>query len=137
MQYRPEAKELLSTIQDLLIKEILPKIEGDELLSYKTLVSWNMLGVLIRESEKEDEQNLEEFQSFLQLKSAIQEKNLTSEQFRSLPRKEKLILLRNWNALLAKHLRETKNSEVGSDVWNQIKLGLKNNLAVSNPRFNA
>ncbi|BDA80539.1 hypothetical protein LPTSP3_g34690 [Leptospira kobayashii] len=136
MQYRPEAKELLSTIQDLLIKEILPKIEADELLSYKTLVSWNMLGVIIRESEKEDEQSQEEFQSLLKLSSILKDINLTTDQFKALPRKEKLSRLKDWNSLLAKQLRETKNAEVGSEIWNQIKLGLKNNLSVSNPRFN-
>ncbi|TGN11106.1 DUF6285 domain-containing protein [Leptospira ilyithenensis] len=136
MQYRPEAKELLSTIQDLLIKEILPKIESDEFLSYKTLVSWNMLGVIIRESEKEDEQSLEEFLSLLKLGSILKDA-LTVDQFKALSRKEKLNRLKDWNSLLAKQLRETKNAEVGSETWNQIKSGLKNNLSVSNPRFNA
>ncbi len=51
MQYRPETKDLLSAIQDFLIKDLLPKIESDELLSYKALVSWNMLGVVSREIE--------------------------------------------------------------------------------------
>jgi hypothetical protein len=63
MQYRPDAKEILSTIQDLLIKEILPKLEDDELLSYKTLVSWNMLGVISREFEKDEDLFLAEFES--------------------------------------------------------------------------
>lgn len=54
MQYRPDSKELLQAIQDFLMKDLLPKLEGDDLLSYKTLVSWNMLGVIAREIENSD-----------------------------------------------------------------------------------
>jgi hypothetical protein len=64
VQYRPDTKAILQAIQDLLMKEVLPKIEEDELLSYKTLVSWNILGVVVRELEKEDEFTYEEYKSF-------------------------------------------------------------------------
>ena len=49
MQDRPDANTLLEAIQDLIIKEILPAIKDNDGLSYKTLVSWNMLGVIGRE----------------------------------------------------------------------------------------
>ncbi len=51
MQYRPDAKDLILAVQDFLMKEILPLVEDKEDISYKTLVSWNMLGVLVREIE--------------------------------------------------------------------------------------
>lgn len=51
MQYRPDAKELILALQDFLMKEILPVVEQKEDLAYKTLVGWNMLGVLAREIE--------------------------------------------------------------------------------------
>jgi hypothetical protein len=49
MQDKPSAEELLVAIQDFLMKEILPAIKSDDLLAYKTLVSWNMLGIISRE----------------------------------------------------------------------------------------
>ncbi|HNI89886.1 MAG TPA: hypothetical protein PKX55_17165, partial [Leptospiraceae bacterium] len=49
MQDRPDANALLEAIQDLLIKEVMPAIKDNDGLSYKTLVSWNMLGVIGRE----------------------------------------------------------------------------------------
>lgn len=48
-QDKPTAEELISAIQDFLMKDVLPAIKKDDLLSYKTLVSWNMLGIISRE----------------------------------------------------------------------------------------
>lgn len=44
MQDKPTSADLLEAIQDFLMKEVLPQFKDKELLSYKTLVSWNMLG---------------------------------------------------------------------------------------------
>ncbi|TGN17063.1 DUF6285 domain-containing protein [Leptospira idonii] len=137
MQYRPEAKELLSAIQDLLMKEVLPKLEGEDLLSYKTLVSWNMLGVIARELDKSEEQAFIEFESFSKIKSVLKDFKLSPGEFRSLSQKEKIEKLSSWNSELSSYLRTSKESSVKSEVWEQIKSVLKNNLAVSNPRYNA
>ena len=57
MQDRPEAPDLLDAVAELLIKEILPLVQthGDDLTAYKTLVSWNMLGVVARELRNGEE----------------------------------------------------------------------------------
>lgn len=49
MQDRPEASALLDAIADFLLKEVLPAVRESDALAYKTLVSWNMLGVVSRE----------------------------------------------------------------------------------------
>jgi len=64
MQYKPGVPELLQSIQETLVKEILPELEGKEALSYKLLVSWNMLGVILREwNETGWQEALDKFQT--------------------------------------------------------------------------
>ncbi|MCT8334327.1 hypothetical protein NUH30_11655 [Leptospira sp. 85282-16] len=141
MQYRPETKELISTIQDFLMKELLPKLEGDDLLSYKTLVSWNMLGVIAREIEsKEFESDLQRIQN-LNLKISDLDTKFKSEEFANLTRKEKYNLLLVWNKEFANTIRnltkDKSNSDLkpGGKIWNFAKNQLKENLSISNPRF--
>lgn len=55
MQDKPTSADLLEAIQDFLMKEVLPQFKDKELLSYKTLVSWNMLGVVSREIRSGEE----------------------------------------------------------------------------------
>lgn len=141
MQYRPETKELISSIQDFLMKELLPKLEGDDLLSYKTLVSWNMLGVIARETESSEfESDLYRIQN-LNLKISDLETKFKSEEFANLTRKEKYNLLLNWNKEFAITIRNLAKDKTNSDlkpggkIWNFAKNQLKENLAISNPRF--
>ncbi|TGK90337.1 hypothetical protein EHQ23_01910 [Leptospira bourretii] len=141
MQYRPETKELISSIQDFLMKELLPKLEGDDLLSYKTLVSWNMLGVIARETESSEfESDFHRIQN-LNLKISDLETKFKSEEFANLTRKEKYNLLLNWNKEFANTIRNLSKDKTNSDlkpggkIWNFAKNQLKENLAISNPRF--
>ncbi|EOQ90039.1 hypothetical protein LEP1GSC202_0980 [Leptospira yanagawae serovar Saopaulo str. Sao Paulo = ATCC 700523] len=152
MQYRPDSKELLQAIQDFLMKDLLPKLEGDDLLSYKTLVSWNMLGVIAREIENSDFTSTwsEILDSNLSISDL--ETNYPMDSFYKLSKKEKNKVLREWNQNLASLIRKksslfgTQQSEPiqnkteldikpRSKVWNLVKSQLKENLAVSNPRF--
>lgn len=135
MQYRPDAKEILLAIQDLLLKEILPKIESHDLLSYKSLVSWNMLGVLAREYDKEEDFYKQEFDALISLSLMSGEINYSSEEFLSLTKKEKSLLLQSLSKSLAKAIRSSKVSKIDSPIWDHIKVTLKNNLAISNPRY--
>ncbi|GBF43566.1 hypothetical protein LPTSP2_28680 [Leptospira ellinghausenii] len=144
MQYRPDTKELLAAIQDFMMKELLPKLEGDDLLSYKTLVSWNMLGVIAREIENSEYTNL--WSEILNQKLLISEleSRYNLESFQKLSKKEKYRVLYNWNQSLAQSIRNQSNSKTNSSkidtspkgkVWNLVKFQLKENLSVSNPRF--
>ncbi|EMY71767.1 hypothetical protein [Leptospira vanthielii] len=141
MQYRPETKELISAIQDFLMKDLLPKLEGDDLLSYKTLVSWNMLGVIARETESSELESDWNRILNLNLKISKSEEDYNRDQFLNLSRKEKYNLLLDWNKTFAKKIRnETKENtgldlKPGGKVWNFTKNQLKEALAVSNPRF--
>ncbi|TGL86732.1 hypothetical protein EHQ68_15670 [Leptospira congkakensis] len=141
MQYRPETKELISAIQDFLMKDLLPKLEGDDLLSYKTLVSWNMLGVIARETESSEfEGDLNRILE-LNLKISKLETDFDKIKFSNLSRKEKYDLLLDWNQEFAKEIRnQSKNNpgfevKPGSKVWDFAKNQLKETLSVSNPRF--
>ncbi|TGL15291.1 hypothetical protein [Leptospira meyeri] len=141
MQYRPETKELISSIQDFLMKELLPKLEGDDLLSYKTLVSWNMLGVIAREMDSSEfESDLRRIQN-LDLKISDLETKYKSEEFANLTRKEKYNLLLGWNKEFANTIRNLSKDKINADlkpggkIWNFAKNQLKENLTISNPRF--
>lgn len=152
MQYRPDAKELLSAIQDFMMKELLPKLEGDDILSYKTLVSWNMLGVIAREFDSTEYTNT--WLDILASKLSISEleKKYSIDTFRNLSKKERYQILYEWNQDLARAIRETSvNSQMNKthsndhstkldinpkgNVWTLVKSQLKENLSVSNPRF--
>ncbi|MGE8721035.1 hypothetical protein ACO2KH_08755 [Leptospira terpstrae] len=141
MQYRPETKELISAIQDFLMKDLLPKLEGDDLLSYKALVSWNMLGVIARETESSEFESDWDRILNLNLKISKWEDEYNRNQFLNLSRKEKYNLLFDWNKALAKEIRNQTEKNTGLDlkpggkVWNFAKNQLKETLSVSNPRF--
>jgi hypothetical protein len=128
MQDNPTAINLLQTIQDLLIKEIAPKLENDEFLSYKTLVSWNMLGVVIRElklGEKFLNEEIKNLSLFL--------KNPISVSDFSYP--EKLEIASNLTRELAQMIRKGKIEKDNDEVWNLVKQSLKEKLTITNPRF--
>ncbi|EOQ96198.1 hypothetical protein LEP1GSC195_3456 [Leptospira wolbachii serovar Codice str. CDC] len=141
MQYRPETKELISSIQDFLMKDLLPKLEGDDLLSYKTLVSWNMLGVIARETESSELDSDWNRILNLNLKISKLEEDYNRDQFSNLSRKEKYNVLFDWNKNLAKDIRDQTEKNIGEDlkpggkVWNFAKNQLKETLSISNPRF--
>ncbi|MDF3820752.1 DUF6285 domain-containing protein [Leptospira sp. 96542] len=139
MQYRPDTKELISAIQDFLMKDLLPKLEGDDLLSYKTLVSWNMLGVISREIESSDLDL--DWKEIVSLPNNLfpSDTKLSFDEFSKLTRKEKYKLLFDWKKNFANQIRQgsipKEETRPGSAVWNFAKDQLKNNLSVSNPRF--
>jgi len=54
MQYKPENQDLIEAIAEFLRKDILTLVKDNDELAYKTLVSWNMLNVVIRDLEKEE-----------------------------------------------------------------------------------
>ncbi len=127
MQYRPESAELLSAIQDFLIKEVMPVVQEDKALAYKTLVSWNMLGVVAREI-KHDEKLTDAECGRL---DSILGKKITSQTYSG-----KLEELNKRNHELAQKIRSEKISDPGTDIWIHVKKTLIERLSVSNPRFN-
>lgn len=128
MQDRPSANDLLEAIADFLIKEIYPAVKENDLLMYKTLVSWNMLGVLAREQKLQDEilqQELTELSALL--KKDIPQEFQNSDSIKS--------LLQTWQEELAHKIRSEKIFDTGSLEWNYVRESLKRKLSIANPRF--
>ncbi|PJZ25273.1 hypothetical protein CH352_15620 [Leptospira hartskeerlii] len=127
MQDKPSATELLEAIQDFLMKEVLPEFRDKDLLAYKTLVSWNMLGVIsreIRSGEESLDKELSRLSSLLRKKSEFpktwnEKKNLTS----------------TWNEELRDIIRKEKKSLEDTEYWKHIKESVIEKVEIVNPRF--
>lgn len=127
MQDRPSSFDLLEAIAEFLIKEIYPAVKEDSLLAYKTLVSWNMLGVLSREEKQRDHllrQELEEL-------AALQNKKIP-DQLDGIIMKT---LWKTWLEELTQRIRTNKIENTNSPEWHYVYESLKRKLIVSNPRF--
>ncbi|EIE00749.1 DUF6285 domain-containing protein [Leptospira licerasiae] len=127
MQDKPSATELLEAIQDFLMKEVLPEFKDKDLLAYKTLVSWNMLGVIsreIRSGEESLDKELSRLSSLLGKKTDFpktwnEKKNLTSA----------------WNEELRDIIRKEKKSLEDTEYWKHIKESVIEKVEIVNPRF--
>ncbi|PJZ48843.1 DUF6285 domain-containing protein [Leptospira saintgironsiae] len=127
MQDKPSATELLEAIQDFLMKEVLPEFRDKDLLAYKTLVSWNMLGVIsreIRSGEESLDKELTRLSSLLKKKTEFpktwnEKKNLTSF----------------WNEELRDIIRKEKKSLEDTEYWKHIKESVIEKVEIVNPRF--
>jgi len=127
MQYRPEHTDLLDAIQDFLIKEVLPAVKDHDAVAYKTLVSWNMLGVVSREL-KNGRTLLE--QDTAALAQMLGEKIYPHE----LADRELWQKGQELSRHVAKKIRVNKVGP-GSTEWSAVKEILKHNLQISNPRY--
>ncbi|EMJ97713.1 DUF6285 domain-containing protein [Leptospira alstonii] len=127
MQDKPTSTDLLEAIQDFLMKEVLPQFKDKDLLSYKTLVSWNMLGVVSREIRSGEESLDKELARLVKLLK----KNS------SLPStlNEKKNLAHTWNLELRDKIRKDKLSLEDSQWWNHVKETVREKVEVTNPRF--
>lgn len=146
MQDKPTSTELLEAIQDFLMKEIMPTVKDKDLLSFKTLISWNMLGVIIRELKQEEPLLEKEFYSIIPLlgekgknllsqNPKLSNSNINSPDLSELSLIEKKEILLKANELLAKTIREEKILPSNHEVYHHIMETLKDKLSISNPRF--
>ncbi|MCB1137233.1 MAG: hypothetical protein KDK23_00700 [Leptospiraceae bacterium] len=127
MQYRPEAADLCEAIADFLLKEVLPAAQSDE-LSYKALVSWNMLGVVARELRDEEDLLRNEAGRLHQL---LDEPGL--EDLQTLQDVKQRIA--SLNDKLAEKIRSEGVADPKGQIWAHVKQTLAENLSISNPRF--
>ncbi|EMM76057.1 DUF6285 domain-containing protein [Leptospira santarosai] len=127
MQDKPTSADLLEAIQDFLMKEVLPQFKDKELLSYKTLVSWNMLGVVSREIRSGEEALDKELGRLVELldKNSVFPSTLN----------EKKKLAHDWNMELLDRIRKEKLSSENSRYWNHVKETVKEKVEITNPRF--
>lgn len=130
MQDRPDASDILDSVADFLMKEIMPAVKDNEMLAYKTLVSWNMLGVLSREWKEEDAYTCSQL---ARLESILE--SGFPEEMPVLKRKREALLL-ELNAKLCEKIRHERIHDIKSNVWSHVKQSLIEQLAVANPRFN-
>ncbi|MCB1177158.1 MAG: hypothetical protein KDK36_06215 [Leptospiraceae bacterium] len=129
MQDRPDAGNLLEAIQDFLMKEVMPAVKSNDLLSYKTLVSWNMLGVISREIKLGEvylNEELKRLKEYLTSDVIIK----PEDDYYS-----KMEVCKELNSRLVEKIREKKLTNKDKEVWNLVKQGLKEKLEISNPRF--
>jgi hypothetical protein len=157
MQDKPTSIDLLEAIQDFLMKEIMPTVKEKDLLSFKTLISWNMLGVIIREIKQEEPLLEKEFSSLLSLlgekadkliPKLKQESEILPSEDKSEPNKksnntnfselnlnEKKEIVSQANEILANQIRDQKILPSNQQVLNHVMETLKDKLAISNPRY--
>ncbi len=134
MQDRPDANVLLEAIQDLIIKEILPAIKDNDGLSYKTLVSWNMLGVIGRELKYGEtflDQEIERVSNFLRENSISFVTTDTNDKTYL----AKMELCRSLSEKLTDYIRKKKIANEDTALWSLVKESLNEKLRISNPRF--
>lgn len=127
MQDRPEASVLLEAIADFLMKEVLPAVKHSDALAYKTLVSWNMLGVVSREIKDAEgllNNELERLANYLGKELSLPD-----------TAKEKARLAAELNGFLAEKIRTEKLTPSDSQVLAVVKQGLLEKLQIANPRF--
>ncbi|AVQ10504.1 Uncharacterized protein XB16_0151 [Leptospira santarosai] len=127
MQDKPTSADLLEAIQDFLMKEVLPQFKDKELLSYKTLVSWNMLGVVSREIRSGEEALDKELGRLVEL---LDKKSVFPSTLN-----EKKKLAHDWNMELRDRIRREKLSSENSRYWNHVKETVKEKVEITNPRF--
>ncbi|TGK00298.1 hypothetical protein EHQ53_09655 [Leptospira langatensis] len=127
MQDKPSATELLEAIQDFLMKEVLPEFKEKDLLAYKTLVSWNMLGVISREIRSGEE---------LLDKELVRAASLLKKK-QDFPKtwNEKKALASAWNKELRDIIRKEKKSLEDADYWKHVKESVIEKVEIVNPRF--
>jgi len=127
MQDRPDAPALLEAIGDFLMKEVLPAVKDSDSLSYKTLVSWNMLGVIAREFKDGERLLGDELHRLL----------MHFRENRPMPATypEKMVLARELNEKLRAQIRESGATNENKEIWNLAKDTLREKLRVANPRF--
>ncbi len=134
MQDRPDANALLEAIQDLIIKEILPALKDNDALSYKTLVSWNMLGVIGREIKYGEiflDKEIERVSNFLR-ENSISFVTTDTEEKNYLAKMELCLSL---NEKLTDYIRRKKIADEDSALWSLVKESLSEKLRITNPRF--
>ncbi|EMM82904.1 hypothetical protein LEP1GSC037_5328 [Leptospira interrogans str. 2006001854] len=110
------------------MKEVLPQFKDKDLLSYKTLVSWNMLGVVSREIRSGEELLDRELDRLAKLLN--KDFSLPS----TLDEKKKLVNV--WNVELRDKIRKEKLSVEDSIYWNHVKETVIEKVEITNPRFN-
>jgi len=127
MQYRPQNNDLIDAIQEFLLKEVLPFVKDNDALAYKTLVSWNMLGVVSRE--------LKNGRTLLEADAALLAELLGEKAEVQVTGDREL-----WQQTQARAKRvaqkiRAEKTMPGTREWELIKQVLKDNLQVANPRY--
>ncbi|MCB1165024.1 MAG: hypothetical protein KDK37_12375 [Leptospiraceae bacterium] len=130
MQDRPDATDLLEAVADFLKKEVLAAVKDDSMLAYKTLVSWNMLGVVGRElrlGQKNLSADGQELSALLKKPELVGTGDYLSDVEHSREMRTELAgQIRN---------RSFNGSGPGSPVWVYARESLKRRLEIANPRF--
>lgn len=138
MQDNPEAGVLLEAVQDFLKGTILPLVRENPDLTYRTLVSWNMLGVVTREIRTGEGLVNSELAALGKLLGSSTSAAASPS---SSPSKEpetfqaKMGRVRELNRELVGLIQAENLGPEREDVWQCVKDIVEAKLVVSNPRF--
>jgi hypothetical protein len=127
MQYRPQNNDLIDAIQEFLLKEVLPFVKDNDALAYKTLVSWNMLGVVSRE--------LKNGRTLLEADAALLAELLGEKAEVQVTGDRELWQQTQARAKSVAQKIRAEKTMPGTREWELIKQVLKDNLQVANPRY--
>ncbi len=128
MQDRPNIVSLLEAVQEFLLKDVMQLAKENDFASYKALVSWNMLGVAIREIEKgaaSINQELDRMTEYLG-KPKIDKSEVYLE---------KVKMMVNLNEELSQKIRKDKLDNTDNQVWDMVKRSVIEKVEIANPRF--
>ncbi|HMX35550.1 MAG TPA: DUF6285 domain-containing protein, partial [Leptospiraceae bacterium] len=117
-------------------KEVMPAIKDNDGLSYKTLVSWNMLGVIGRELKYGEiylDNEISRISNFLRENSI----SFVNEDIDDANYIAKMERCKSLNEKLTEYIRKRKVANEDKDLWNLVKESLNEKLKIANPRFNA
>lgn len=72
MHNDPSVQDILDSLKDYLLKEVMPLCKGNDALSFRNLVAWNMLGVIGREIGNDEAPSLllEKYQALLKVSNS-------------------------------------------------------------------
>lgn len=131
MQDRPEAADLLDAIADFLKKQVLPAVRTDDALGFKTLVSWNMLGVVAREIRDGGAATRRERERLMNLFD-LRGDDVAPEETSAASDAEAAGRLRR---RLAEKIRAEKIHIDHPEIWAAVRESVHDRVRLANPRF--
>lgn len=125
MQDRPTALELLEAVREFLEKDVMPEVDGRR--RFHTRVAINVLGIVARELEHEEEAIRDEWQRLARLFESAGEPPATLAAARE--------AVRELNTELSRRVQEGEFDVRWKEVFEALRATVAEKLAIANPRY--
>ena len=130
MQDRPNFKELLEIVRDFLQSEAVPKTT-DPHLRFRVRIAANLLGILQRELDLEEEQLPGELRRLQEIYPGTGAREETPENLVALKS-----LVATLNTRLAEEIRSCKRvAAPGDRIWRHVRATVIEKLKIANPAY--